>query len=613
MFIEPLESRIAPASLTFVSDRLVKWTDADGDSVTLTISTGTLEDGNFTYSNKGAGLVVQKLDLSAAEFSGASISIVASREAAGGRLVGSGLVDFGYIDATGNALGKVSIDGDLGRIDAGPAVLTAQKSTAIASLQAFTVGVRTDLLGAVLPGSEINGKIGSLTVFGDVRGSFHLSGGAFGSIDKLNIGALVGGDLAESGRIDVTGSIKSLIIRGDVQGGAGQHSGSVEAGIAIGKARISGSVIGGQSGDPTTDGTGIIRAGSTIGSIAIKGSIFGGNQQESGLIDAGGAIGSVSITGSIYGGSAGQDNGGLRAGTLGKVVIVGDVRGGSAEHSGFVKTTSVGALSLRNLLGGTADESGLLDLGDVKALNLTGDLVGGDLGGAATADLVHSGAVLADAIAKLTVTGSIRAGQDSSATFDLVSSAAIRVDNTLGSIAVKGGLIGNESARVLITARGAAVVQPSADVAIGSASFGSVSYADILAGYNAADHLALAAVNPNAQIGKVVVGGNWTASNLVAGAKYATVFADGTDVKSTGADNTNIASRIGSIAIKGRIFGTDDAGDHFGFVAQGIGAFKLGTKGKIALNAGNSNDSDSQDNRYLLANTLDVRIFELAT
>src|SRR5678816_3892338 len=101
MNIEPLESRIAPASLTF--------TDVDGDNVKITIS-GV---GSLTL---GVNVIVtadqlQTLDLSGAAFQGANVKIVATRAPL---LGGDGFVNVGRINATGRDLGTVRVDGDLG-------------------------------------------------------------------------------------------------------------------------------------------------------------------------------------------------------------------------------------------------------------------------------------------------------------------------------------------------------------------------------------------------------------------------------------------------------------------------------------------------------------------
>ena len=98
-----------------------------------------------------------------------------------------------------------------------------------------------------------------------------------------------------------------------------------------------------------------------------------------------------------------------------------------------------------------------------------------------------------------------------------------------------------------------------------------------------------------AQIGAVKVCGDWIASNLVAGAKNTgapanTNFGDANDA-SIGAGSAGIIATIASITIAGQVFGTPNSTsttDHFGFVAEQIGAVKIGGNA-IALTAGPDN------------------------
>src|SRR5439155_13446434 len=83
-------------------------------------------------------------------------------------------------------------------------------------------------------------------------------------------------------------------------------------------------------------------------------------------------------------------------------------------------------------------------------------------------------------------------------------------------------------------------------------------------------------VNPNAQIGSVTVRGDWIASSIVAGVNDGgDGFGNANDVKVGGTD-TAVVSKIGSIVIGGQALGTVGGTDHYGFVAQEIGSFKVG-------------------------------------
>ena len=66
-------------------------------------------------------------------------------------------------------------------------------------------------------------------------------------------------------------------------------------------------------------------------------------------------------------------------------------------------------------------------------------------------------------------------------------------------------------------------------------------------------------------------------------------FGDGQDVLQAVNDMPLLIARIQSIAIKGNVFGSLDANDHFGFVAEQIGQLKIAGQ-NIALSAGPGND-----------------------
>jgi hypothetical protein len=112
----------------------------------------------------------------------------------------------------------------------------------------------------------------------------------------------------------------------------------------------------------------------------------------------------------------------------------------------------------------------------------------------------------------------------------------------------------------------------------------------VLAGYTSDNN----PVNGGASIGAVKVGVDWVASSIVAGAKNSgfpasvSPFGNGNDAKIVG---SALVSKIASITIGGYLSGTPNtAGDHFGFVAQQIGSFKLGGA-VIPLGAGAHNDN----------------------
>jgi hypothetical protein len=158
---------------------------------------------------------------------------------------------------------------------------------------------------------------------------------------------------------------------------------------------------------------------------------------------------------------------------------------------------------------------------------------------------------------------------------------------------------------LIISAGGTNHPEATSDVAIEKLTVGGrVEFAQILGGYNPY----LEAINSDAQIGLVKVGGDWIASSLAAG-----VMNLGADdvIGGTGldADNVNfgdthdtkivevtdsaaILSLVQRIEIAGQIFGTPGAirpDDRFGFVAEEIGTLKVGAQ-TFNLNAGPNND-----------------------
>jgi hypothetical protein len=172
-------------------------------------------------------------------------------------------------------------------------------------------------------------------------------------------------------------------------------------------------------------------------------------------------------------------------------------------------------------------------------------------------------------IEKVNVGGSIIAGTNRQS---LGRSGAIQAAESIGSITVKGGLIGNETHGIAITAAGEADPAETRDLAINKINVsGDVSYARIMAGVAVSYEY----VNGNAQIGNVSVGGNWLASSLSAGVDPGLdgQFGDETDT----IIGMGTIARIASITVKGQIIGTDIAGDHYGFVSHEIGKFQNGS------------------------------------
>lgn len=245
-----------------ISAKMVTYTDVDGDLVTVKTTVGILSASNFTFVPAGKGLQLQTIDLSSPSFLNTTLGINAKRTAAGG----DGFVNVGYIDAHGNTLGNVSVNGDLGQIDANAArvlgVLSLGKlglstqgangslvSTFVFNLP--TLIVKTDIVDATIIAQNFT----TITVFGNV----------------------VGGAGDHSGSIEATGRIGTLSIRGTLHGGSDAESGSVIA-KTIGALRVR-----------EIDGGRIFIAGNTVGATATTANLR-----------AALAVGSLGVTGNVH-------------------------------------------------------------------------------------------------------------------------------------------------------------------------------------------------------------------------------------------------------------------------------------------------------------------------
>jgi hypothetical protein len=517
--LQSLESRETPA-VTIVNPHTATFTDIDGDLATVKVWAGTLTAGLFTTAPKGLGDQLEEINLSGGGFDHATLTITAKRGP-----TGDGLVNVGYINSTGHDLGSVTVAGDLGQIDAGDAVTTtpAVKSLAVRSMGRY--GLDTQILGGSLE-SDFNGALAKLAVKGDVAGAV------------VNV---IGG---------VNGTIGSVTIGGSLVGGAGPDKGWILAGGDIGPVRVGHDIVGG-----AVEPSGEISTLGKLAGVTIGGSLIGGASRQSGIIFAA-DIGPVRVGHDIVAGAVAATGVIISFGNLAGVTVGGSLIGGVGTNSGSILSTG--------------------DLGPVK---IGQDVVGGSISGTA-GDVDSSGSVLSHGgrIASVYIGGSIISGVDTSTAGSLTNDATIRAGNDLGSVTVRGSLVGNSNPNgdspVIISARGQAVPGATTDVAIGKISIGGqVTDARILAGYD----INLNPANADAQVGAVTVGGDWIASSLVAGVAIGADHLYGTadDAVIIGG-SPGIVSKIASVVIRGLVYGTPGTGDHFGFVAQQIGSFKAG-------------------------------------
>jgi hypothetical protein len=467
------------------------------------------------------------------------------------------------------------------------------------------VTIRGDLIGGGAGAGAISahGDMGAVKISGDLRGGAGEGSGRIGSaasIVGVTIGGSLRGDTPGSATISAPNNLGAVKIAGDIQGGDGDGSAEISYGGSLVSLTVGGSLIGGMG-----NSSGSVQGGGIAGAVKIAGDIAGGGGDQAGGIYQIGAMASLSVGRAVTGG-AGASSGGVSVSAInGTVTIRGNLQGGSGDYSGRIESDgALAGITLNgSLLGGTGDDSGFFySSANMGPVSIKGSLIGGNSG---ADDLLRSGGILSGGrIASVTIGGSIVAGIPGGIG-RVFQSARISADNDIGSLTVKGNIIGTAQASITISARGQAV-QTATDLAFGSIKVGGrIEFARILAGYA----VNLSAVNANAQIGTVTVGGDWIASSIVAGAMNPQEkFGDGNDVIIASILPSGIVPTITSISIGGAILGTPDvvdAADHYGFVAAKVGVLKVGGA-TVALNPSSSDDF------MALGPTLDFTLVEVA-
>lgn len=551
--LEILEDRIAPAVL--VNPTTVVYTDVDGDTVTIKVSKGDLA-GRFSVTDIMNGITdaeqLDRLDLNDQTFQGANVTITAKPSSLGG----DGFANVGFINAEGAALGKVKIDGDLGKILAG----NLNSKVGLKSLEVQSMGVYGTSTGAPDLITEVKGSLTTLKSKGDLA--------------RVEI------------KVVNNGSISTVDVKGSLIGGAMTGEGSIHAQGEIKKVTLSESLIGGGAA-----WTGYLSAGQDIGTVSIGRNIEGGTGGQSGGLQyakkitvggdvTGGATGTgqisgqtIEIKGSLIGGT-GNESGTVFVADGGTVKIGRDVEGGSGVFSGslmtsgndVVKSITIGG----DLVGGTAAFAGSVRVHEVKgALTIKGDMKAGTG--------LWAGAVHATTLGKVAVDGSIVGASD----FLSNPTAGIYAENVIKEVSIKGSIEGAYG-RTFIVAAGEIA---ATTLAIGKVTIGSnAANLDILAGYsiNSATG-AYTGTNGDASIGTVKVGGNWTKGNITAGVRTSDVsLGFHPDVTSIIAgSSTSLTSSIASIVIGGQAAGAPGAIFNYAFVAQqpdGVPSFKIAKK-----------------------------------
>ena len=506
-------------------------------------------------------------------------SLIGGNNENSGRILSAG--DMGAVKVTGNVQGGAALRS--GNI-------RAYGKLATVTISGSLIGGTGDESGVIAGDVDA----GAVKITNDVQGGAGSESGSVTSGGKLVSvtigGGLIGAAGVYSGVIIADGDMGPVNITGDVQGGAGYLSGTIETYGKLASATIGGSLIGG-----TGEYSGEVAADGDTGAVKVIGDIQGGAGYLSGALDVYGKLASATIGGSLIGGT-GSGSGIIYSDLdTGSVNVTGDVRGGASYRSGSISSNGkLASVTIGgSLIGGSASEGGsIITSREITTLTIGGNIRGGSASGAET--LEASGSVQAGRIGTLTLNGSLIAGTDNTSGL-FRNNGAIRVVNDIANLTIKGSVIGNSTSNALITARGQITPVGTTDLAIGKLTInGRVEYGLIVAGSSAEP--AVTSSNADAQIGPVVIGGDWIASSLAAGASAGVdaYFGNSNDAKMSGVgvkDFPTVSSKITSIVIGGQVLGTVGGIDHFGFVAENIGSFKVkGGTTTYTLIAGNSND-----------------------
>ncbi|MEA3213786.1 MAG: hypothetical protein QOE70_6843 [Chthoniobacter sp.] len=637
--LEPLEDRIAPASvLTF--------TDTDGDSVKITSDVGTLSTANVKLSAASGPAQLYLLDLSAAAFKGAKVTITSTK--AGG---GDGFVNVGRISSPSHNLESVTVDGDVASLivgDTDPAkrgigTFTARSFGAVGTnsedpngtlgVFATVVGganlfdIAKDITGARLDFQAGNGSsgVGMLRTGGSIDAS-HITVAA--ELARLTVkGDLRGGSADDSGRVAVMGTVDFAHIYGSIIGAGGERSGSFEASGAVDALVVDDSIVGGQGGE-----SGSILCKSTAENVQIGGDVEGGAGMGSGVftsygptaqlevagyvrggeeIDSGAVLvdtfalepasGSIEVGKGIIGGSA-DGTGRVFVQQAKTAIVRGAVVGGSGENSGQLSGSFGEVAVLGDVVGGTGQLSGMVGGEHAESATIDGDVVGG-LG-------EQSGLVGWGATGKLKITGDIR-GANVSGTTSLISSGTVNAF-TLDHLEVRGSIIAGFNGGTgnlkfsggIFVGGGAGEIEILGDT-VGNATnpvvieifpgdddvaidrltiHGDVVRTDLLFGseYNAV-------FSPDTIVNEVVIGGKWTASNLAVGVGTGGDGFYGTRDDTSASGGSRGPATLKNLFIAGKVSGSATSGDHFGIASQYIVKAKIKNV-TLPLKVGPAND-----------------------
>jgi len=536
-------------SLEIIDKRTLQWMDSDGDLVTLQINKSILNElvlgTRFVFADDGLDpgrIQLQRVQLAGVlNETGGILKINA--EAANG---GDGEVDVGLVESGGLTLKLIQIGGDLGKITGGSIGKLVVDSLGLRGTATQIPSVAADLA------SSIAGSLGSLKIQGEgiVNASLNVEG-RIGSV--FIAGDIIGGSAANSGSISFIKRIDSLVVEGGIFGGAGANSGSIapEGSGKIGKLSIGSNaaleaLVGGSGA-----GSGSVSAGK-VGAILIDGHIVGGSGVRSGVLDFSEAQ-KLTVTGNIVGGDA-------------LLLVRGELDKNPA-------TSDVITVS-------SASESGLVYLGSVQgAVRIDGFLIGGNA--------VDSGKLVVDgAFQKISVGGIIGGGGTNSGNLLVIGNGGKVVVGNGGEAAMLGG-IGATSGAVILSKVNKLIVE--GDVVGGSGTnSGSVAFkqigkvqmqGDIVGGAGARSGVI---ASNGGKLGEVniegdIVGGSGQLSGALGGKKMKDVFVAGDLLGGSGVQSgfLDIATSAGNISIGGAVIGGSGAASGRVLVQEKVGAISV--------------------------------------
>ena len=523
--IEPLEPRIAPATISIVG-KTATWTDFDGDQVTMKWTSA--DAPTFTTMDQDAGLLVSRISLEAAKHDGASFTVKV--KAAG--TFGDGRVELGHLDAVDVSLKSwVGPKAAISEVDLG---------------KVQQAGIGTLSMGGL----------------GQTHHSFFT--GAMGN-----------------GNSFIRGGVKTLKINGDLSNGT--MTMQPGTGQQVGSFTITGSIRGDIAGGGAVDGAvDFFGGGGSGGSVFIGGSIENGRLSISGL-----QMKTVTIAGDVVGATAFPSSNGAVYVSADKLTVLGSVLGGQVQvAAGTNPIQSVligGSIVARD----GVQESGTLYIhGSAKNVTVKGSLRGAEFAtfvdGASSFDPISgAGAVLVDGnVGTLNIGGNIHSGKIANG--NLGVNGGIQVKGNIGTIAIKGSVIGNDRMPVYILAGGSGAGATTDYNGIGKLSIkGDVIHAFIAAGTRLANDSSGSALilanNPDAGIGSVLIGKNFNTSNIFAGVL---------DGGSPGVNPINmgdtlavgdpvLTAKLGPVVIKGHLLSDRDSAYYAGFTADVIASITV--------------------------------------